>query len=168
MTTAPTPHYVGEVMDVYHIAFDGSLLQRGFWLYVWSVQTPDDERLIYVGRTGDTSSPNAQSPFRRIGQHVDPNPKSRNNALTRHLRERGVAPKHCRFAFTALGPIFGEAETMKYHIPLRDRMGALERCVADWFTNKGFSVLGSHPKRRQVDADIWRRIESELRERFAV
>src|SRR4051794_31374511 len=74
-------------MEVYEITFDGSVLRRGFWIYVWAVKTPQNGNLIYVGRTGDTSSPFAQSPFRRIGQHVDPNPKSKSNALARHLRK---------------------------------------------------------------------------------
>jgi len=58
-------------MDAYSIKFDGRLLDRGFWLYVIDIHGPAD-RHLYVGRTGDSSSPNAASPFSRIGQHLDP------------------------------------------------------------------------------------------------
>jgi hypothetical protein len=64
-------------MDIYEINFDGSILKRGFWIYIWTIHTQREGFLIYVGRTGDTSSPNAQSAFNRVSQHVDPNPNSR-------------------------------------------------------------------------------------------
>ena len=44
-------------------------LERGFWLYVWVIDGAGDT-LHYVGRTGDSSSSNAQSPFNRMGQHL--------------------------------------------------------------------------------------------------
>lgn len=52
------------------VAFDGAFLRRGFWLYVWEVVAPDGAEYLYVGRTGDSSSPYAQSPFVRMGQHL--------------------------------------------------------------------------------------------------
>lgn len=52
------------------VEFDGAFLQRGFWLYVWRVIAPNSTEVLYVGRTGDSSSPNAQSPFNRMGQHL--------------------------------------------------------------------------------------------------
>jgi hypothetical protein len=51
----------------YTVVLDGRTLQRGFWLYVWEVTTPNGAKLLYVGRTGDSSSINAQSPFNRMG-----------------------------------------------------------------------------------------------------
>lgn len=36
----------------YSMSFDGELLKRGFWLYVWDIRTAT-ERHLYVGRTGD-------------------------------------------------------------------------------------------------------------------
>lgn len=155
-------------MNVYEIEFDGSLLQRGFWIYIWLIQTNASKRLIYVGRTGDTSSPNAQSPFRRVGQHVDPNPNSKSNALARNLRNLKIDPKSCKFSFTAIGPIFKECESMEAHIPVRNQMAALERSTADWFHGKGFEVIGTHPKLREVNTEIWNKIKYELMQRFHV
>ena len=63
-------------------SFSGSLLQRGFWLYVWQVTTADGREVLYVGRTGDSSSPHAQSPFNRLSQHLGSN-KSRERLQAR-------------------------------------------------------------------------------------
>jgi|SRR4051812_46673100 hypothetical protein len=153
-------------MEVYEITFDGSVLRRGFWIYVWAVKTPQNGNLIYVGRTGDTSSPFAQSPFRRIGQHVDPNPKSKSNALARHLRKLVIAPEECKFKFTAIGPVFSECADMNSHLPVRDSTAALERNTADWFNERGYRVLGDHPKRRQANNEIWHFIREQLSQRF--
>lgn len=57
-------------LAVHEIRFEGGILQRGFWLYVWKVTPADQAPLYYVGRTGDSSSTNAQSPFNRMGQHL--------------------------------------------------------------------------------------------------
>lgn len=153
-------------MQSYDVEFSGSILCRGFWIYVWHVTTKDGDRLVYVGRTGDTSSPNAQSPFRRVGQHVDPNPKSKSNALAKNLFKSGIDPVTCHFKFTALGPIYDEQENMASHVPVRDKAAALERKTADWLKDRGYVVLGSHPKRCRVDENAWRFVENELKNRF--
>ncbi len=59
------------MLKTHYMKFDGALLERGFWLYVWEI-TGDSSHHVYVGRTGDSSSPHAQSPFKRIGQHSTP------------------------------------------------------------------------------------------------
>lgn len=73
------------------LAFSGQVLRRGFWLYVWEIQPPNSERIYYVGRTGDSSSPNAQSPFSRMSHHLGFNRRS--NVLRRHLEKRNIAPE---------------------------------------------------------------------------
>lgn len=153
-------------MQSYDVEFSGSILSRGFWIYVWHVTTRGGSRFVYVGRTGDTSSPNAQSPFRRVGQHVDPNSDSKSNALARNLFKNGIDPVSCHFKFTALGPIYEERGDMESHVPVRDKTAALERKTADWFRDRGYEVLGSHPKRRTVDENAWRFVEGELKIRF--
>ena len=57
-------------MKTVSMKFDGSLLQRGFWLYVWRV-SQGRKRAYYVGRTGDSSSKFAASPFSRVSRHLD-------------------------------------------------------------------------------------------------
>ncbi len=66
-----------------------AMLERGFWLYVWRVRV-DQKQLLYVGRTGDNSSPFATAPYTRMGQHLG---KQKNqNALRRHLEVKGIRP----------------------------------------------------------------------------
>lgn len=43
------------------LTFDGAILQRGFWLYVWEITPVGAAPLYYVGRTGESSSTHAQS-----------------------------------------------------------------------------------------------------------
>jgi len=90
------------------VDFSGGFLERGFWLYVWEVTPPKGKKLYYVGRTGDSSSPRAASPYQRMGQHLG---RMKNqNALRRHLESRGIAPERCRrFRFVTRGPIRSDA-----------------------------------------------------------
>jgi len=65
-------------MKAYAMSFDGAPLGRGIWLYVWRI-TDGDRNVRYVGRTGDSSSPNTSSQFKRIGQHLDAGPNAKGN-----------------------------------------------------------------------------------------
>jgi hypothetical protein len=73
-------------MKTFEIPFDGALLARGFWLYIYEIATSNGEMLYYIGRTGDSSSINAQSPFVRFGQHFGTNAAA--NQLRKHLEKR--------------------------------------------------------------------------------
>jgi hypothetical protein len=68
--------------------FQGAILERGFWLYVWEVTTPEGKQVYYVGRTGDNSSTNAQSPYNRLGQHLGF--AENTNALRKYLVRAGL------------------------------------------------------------------------------
>src|SRR5208283_3705997 len=82
-STAPFEESYDMTAQAHELTFDGGLLERGFWLYVWEITTPQDTHLYYVGRTGDSSSIKAQSPFNRMGQHLGFNKHA--NPLRRHL-----------------------------------------------------------------------------------
>jgi hypothetical protein len=41
-------------LAIHEVRFEGGVLQRGFWLYVWEVTPADQAPLYYVGRTGDS------------------------------------------------------------------------------------------------------------------
>jgi hypothetical protein len=58
-----------EHFNSFAVAFDGGVLRRGFWLYVVQVRGAKGT-FAYIGRTGDTSSPNAASLFSRITSGV--------------------------------------------------------------------------------------------------
>ena len=59
-----------EASRTFTISLPGPLLQSGFWLYVWRIDVGDGREVLYVGRTGDSSSPNASPPYKRFGQHL--------------------------------------------------------------------------------------------------
>src|SRR5215207_4311164 len=100
------------------LTFSGELLRRGFWLYVWEIKTSENVYLYYAGRTGDSSSIKAQSPFNRMGQHLGFNDKS--NVLRRRPRGRGIDPEDCEYRLVAHGPIWGETADRDEHRILRD------------------------------------------------
>ena len=145
--------------------FSGKLLKRGFWLYVWDIKQ-DKQRHLYVGRTGDTSSANASSPFRRIGQHLDTRLNAKGNALGRQLKSAGVKPETCTFEMTAIGPIFEEQKTMSEHKPRRDQTAALERALADELRDRGYHVLGNHPRTGRPDEDLLQEVIAKIRDCF--
>jgi hypothetical protein len=68
-------------LTLYKMQFDGTVLQRGYWLYVWKVIAPK-QVLFYVGRTGDNSSVNAGSPFVRISQHLNFRLNAKGNSIS--------------------------------------------------------------------------------------
>jgi hypothetical protein len=151
-------------MEICRMEFSGKLLKRGFWLYIWDIK--GDRRHLYVGRTGDSSSPNASSPFRRIGQHLDSRISAKGNALGRQLKEAGIDPETCVFEMTAIGPIFDEQTTMPEHKPFRDKTAALERALADELKRRGYYVLGTHPRSGQPDSTLLSQVIRQLEVAF--
>lgn len=155
-------------METYSIKFDGRLLERGFWLYVVDILSPEGRRL-YVGRTGDSSSSNAASPFARIGQHLDCRVNAKGNALGRNLRAVGINPSACSMQMISIGPIFPEERVFALHKPVRDEMASLEGAVALALRQRGFIVLGKHSVSREPDpvklAEVLRLVEKKLARR---
>ncbi len=154
-------------MEAYSIKFDGRVLDRGFWLYVIDIDTPQGRRL-YVGRTGDSSSANASSPFSRIGQHLDCRAHAKGNALTRNLRRAGIEPRASKMEMIAVGPIFPEEREFTVHRIVRDRVAALEKALATALREHGYTVLGKHSCSLEPDsaklAEVVRLVEARLRD----
>jgi len=130
-------------------AFRGQLLRRGFWLYVWEIQLPDGAAIYYVGRTGDSSSVNAQSPFNRMGQHLGFNIKS--NVLRRRLESSGIVPEACEFRLVAHGPILDEADSQDDHRRRRDVVAAQEKALAEAMAAAGYNVTNRVDCRMALD-----------------
>jgi hypothetical protein len=139
--------------DTYNLTFNGELLNRGFWLYVWEITLPGGSNLYYVGRTGDSSSSNAQSPFNRMGQHLGFN--ARSNVLRRRLRTRGIDPAKCVFRLVAHGPVLEEATTRARHLESRDRIAAQEKALATAMAAAGYDVINTINCRVQLDAGMF-------------
>jgi hypothetical protein len=144
-------------LTLQQLSLPGAMLARCFWLYVWEVTAADGTKWLYIGRTGDSSSPNAQSPFVRLSQHLGQNPKS--NALRRNLVKAGVDVGACRsFKLTACGPILAEQANMERHRPLRDKMAALEKGLSDALELAGYLTVNKVNSHKPMDQQLLRQV----------
>jgi hypothetical protein len=147
------------------VKFEGRILQRGFWLYVWVVSCGENE-VLYVGRTGDSSSRFASSPFSRIGQHLDLRIGAKGNALLRNLRAAGLEPTKCSFELFAVGPLFLEQADMESHRRHRDIVAPLENALAVHLRSVGYNVIGNHGCRKPIDDELFSQVLASVNGRF--
>ena len=152
-------------MKMHHVTFSGSMLERGFWLYIWRVAA-NGQNFYYVGRTGDSSSKYAASPFARLGQHLDTRKSATANMLMRQLRNVGVEPAVCKYDMVAVGPLFMEQESLEEHRKYRDIIAPLEVALAKHLEKRGFKVLGSHPRLKPYDETLFREIVTKFEQVF--
>ena len=146
------------------LKFNGAMTERGFWLYVWKIASPKGE-LLYVGRTGDSSSPNASSPFARMGQHFGKNEKAA--AIINHLKKKKVVPKECgEFELVAYGPLFPEVEDMGNHRAPRDKVAALEKKLADALRCGEYQVMNTVHSKKNLERDLWQEVREAFKKHF--
>jgi hypothetical protein len=148
---------------LYNASFDGALLSRGFWLYVWEILAPDGRTVHYVGKTGDKASRASQSPFNRLANHLGSNKHS--NALTRYLGQMKLPPETCHFRFHAYGPLF-EEKSHKTHGELCDVTSALEKGLADAMTEVGYVVINKVHCRTALDASAFAAVRTAFAAHF--
>ena len=150
---------------LHELSFDGALLARGFWLYVWEITTKNGGKVHYVGRTGDSSSLNAQSPFARLSQHLGRNEKS--NALRRNLERHQLIAEECwAFRLFACGPILPEIQSEAKHRRSRDIVAALEKALADAMHAAEYVMLNEVACRKPLDPELWRAVVAVFRGHF--
>lgn len=145
-------------MQLHKLGFSGAILERGFWIYSWRIKCGARE-VFYVGRTGDSSSHNAASPFSRLSKHLDMRPKATANMLLRHVKNLGLDPLACTFELLAFGPLFPEQPTVELHQQYRDRVASFETALADFLRCTGREVVGSHGAKGDVDHILYAEIE---------
>ncbi|KAF0170322.1 MAG: hypothetical protein FD162_3588 [Rhodobacteraceae bacterium] len=149
---------------LHRVSLPGSMLQRGFWLYVWRIHVAG-EVLLYVGRTGDESSAHASAPYDRFGQHLGRNKNA--NALKRNLQARGLRLEQIdAYDFVFHGPIFDEVDDLMAHKPLRDIVAALEKELAGALGQAGYTVLNAVNCRRPLDPDHWATVKASFAVEF--
>lgn len=163
--TAPATHC---------LTLPGPMLRRGFWLYVWQVEDAEGGEWLYVGRTGDNSSPHASAPYTRMGQHLGT--MKNQNALRARLRDKGIEAESCRaFHLVSHGPLHPEVEKdgvpdrdalMALHRPMRDEIGAYERDLALALGEAGYRVLNTVNFKWQGDPARWQDIRRAFAEHF--
>lgn len=161
------------VIGTHVLTLPGPMLRRGFWLYVWRVETPIGE-LLYVGRTGDNSSPHATAPYTRMGQHLGA--IANQNALRKYLEKRSVPLEVCTFHLVSYGPLYGDVPKadgatrevlMTAHKPLRDIVGAMEKALADDLSAAGYTVLNPVQCKWPLDPELYAPVRSAFSEYFA-
>lgn len=152
-------------MRIHRVSFDGSLLERGFWLYAWLLKN-GVEKAVYVGRTGDSSSQFAASPFSRLSRHLDVRPSATANMLLRQVKKLGWNPFNCQYELVAFGPIFPEQTELDLHRSKRDIIAPLETELASLFRGEGFNVVGSHGKQRPTDKFLSDQIAAAFHKAF--
>lgn len=136
--------------DTHELKFHGGFLNRGFWLYVWEVSPGKRRRkLYYVGRTGDSSSSNAASPFARMGQHLGQMKNS--NMLRTHLKKFKVEPEGCSLRLVAHGPILAETRNSVHHVSRRDRIAAMEKALECSMKEAGYRVMNDVKCRMKLE-----------------
>lgn len=153
-------------MKISRVRFNGAILARGFWLYAWRITSGTTE-FFYVGRTGDSSSQFAASPFSRLGQHLDVRPKATANMLLRHVRNENLDPVACSYELVALGPIFPEQAELQSHRVFRDRIAPLETQLAELLRSRGFRVVGKHASKGVAEPELLRQIQEAFNAEFA-
>jgi hypothetical protein len=151
-------------VKTHELTFNGGLLERGFWLYVWEIRTPQDMHLYYVGRNGDSSSIKAQSPFNRMGQHLGFSNNA--NPLRRYLKAEDVDPERCLFRLVTYGPILEETATLEEHRQRRDRIGAMEKAWAAAMVSAGYRVMNAVNCRTKLDAELFAIVRSAFASYF--
>jgi hypothetical protein len=147
------------------LSFPGRMLNRGMWLYVWRVETPQGE-MLYVGRTGDSSSPHATAPYTRMGQHLGFSKAA--NSLRRLLTENRITPEECAlYELISHGPVYAEIglregqlreEQMRLHMPDRDKMAGLEKKLRDSLCDSGYRVLNVIHSKKEYDEEVWNEV----------
>lgn len=152
-------------LSAHHIAFDGALLKRGFWLYVWEI-AHGAQRVYYVGRTGDSSSKHASSPFSRVGMHFDIRPNAKGNSLLRRLRDAELDPNDCTYEMLAVGPLFDEQNDFETHKPIRDIVATLEHELAKTLKARGFAVIGAHHAAAPLDEALFLEVMQLVEAKF--
>jgi len=158
------------------LSLPGPMLSRGFWLYVWRVQTPKGEK-HYVGRTGDNSSPYASPAYIRMGQHLG---RAKNtNALRQYLENAQIDPEDCSYEMIAHGPIYDEvhngfdysdsntkAALFEKHKPLRDDVAAMEKQLCDDLRAAGYFVFNDVNSKAQLNPKSWLPVRMAFTEEF--
>jgi hypothetical protein len=136
------------------VEFDGTFLQRGFWLYVWDVSL-DGTTMLYVGRNGDSSSTNAQSPFNRMGQHLGSADNS--SMLRKYMVARALNPVDCRFRLVAFGPILAESpgKDVAEHRLRRDRVAGMDKQLAEDLKAAGYDVVNPVLSTKPLDEELY-------------
>jgi hypothetical protein len=130
--------------ELHHCSIPIGLLKRGFWIYVWKVETPPGDIVHYVGMTGDTSTYNPQSPFKRAADHLGFNDNS--NPLRKYLSKWGHDLESCRaLDLVAYGPLYEVPQDATAYGRVRGKVAALEKALSAALRAAKYEVVHPDP-----------------------
>ncbi len=134
---------------------------------MWQITTASGQNLYYVGRTGDASSMNAQSPFNRMSAHLGFNAKS--NVLRKRLggEPHSLDLDQCKFQLVAYGPILMEEQTGELHNKSRDIVAALEKALADAMSESGYKVINEVRCLKPLDSMLFQDVRNHFAQHFS-
>lgn len=138
-------------MKTYELKINGNIMKRGFWIYSYKIFDKNNNIFFYIGRTGDSSSLNASSPFNRMLNHFGNNRHS--NSLKRNLVKHNIDINECSFVLNCFGPFFEEANNKEEHYLKRDYTSSIEIQVANLLNNNGYKVIGTHQMKDPIYND---------------
>ena len=141
-------------MKISRMSFDGTLLGRGYWIYAIIIYYKSNEMYLYIGRTGDNSSANAGSPFQRVMDHFNLRQSVPMNTIKDLIKKNEHEFSNIYFRLLAVGPLSPEQKDYESHKPIRNKMTALEKYVADYFVSKGYNVIGKHDDNEAKDQEL--------------
>lgn len=72
----------------------GAMLKPGFCIYLMEIRHAN-ERLFYLGMTGDPNYPSARAAFHRLSGHLELTHHSTQNQLKLAFDEKGIAIENC-------------------------------------------------------------------------
>ena len=152
--------------ETFTVTLDGAMLRRGFWLYVWEITTPEGKNVLYVGRTGDNSSPYAQSLFNRLGQNLGTLTTA--SMVRNNLEKRGINPAGCRFRMVGHGPVFEEVPDKDFeaHKAVRDKVGAVEKKLAADLKAAGYDVMNEVRWNAPLDKELYEPVRAAFGAEF--
>ena len=150
---------------LYTATIPPEMLTRGFWLYVWVIRMRGDRVVHYVGRTCDSSSGYAQSPFGRISGHLGSNIHA--NALLRNLRAHSIEFDQCvGLEVVAHGPLYEETANIAEHKVPRDKTHALERDLCNAMREAEYEVLNVVSCKMPNNLEDWQTVRDTFARRF--
>ena len=119
------------------VRFDGGILRRGFWLYVWEITPPQGRVSVLRGTYRDARPPTRNR--HSTGWASISGFTNNGNMLRQHLLKQQVEPERCRFRLIALGPLEAEskASVRHEHDQRRDVMAAMEKALAELIAAAG-------------------------------
>ena len=87
--------------------------------------------------------------------------------LRQNLEKREIDPESClHFDLVAHGPLFQEQPDMESHRPIRNKVAALEKALADDLREAGYDVLNTVKCNAPLCGDLWAAVRNAFATHF--